>query len=240
MTTSTPVATPAPSASAAASPTPARRGAAVVLFVLLLAALVARTVFLAWEPPFDGAVQYDDIAPLGDAYWTMHIALGSPGFAITWVATAIFVALLARGRSAVVTLAAASVIGVAGVLFALVITAESLPFAYAADTATFPEVEGRALFDAFNAQLALLVPAIVGTQAAIALGMLVFFVVAIITRAVPRWLSIAGIVYLMAFTALPIAELGGVVLWASELVQVALLAAVGWFGMRAVARRPTA
>lgn len=208
-------------------PASARRSAAVTLFALLVVALVARTVFLIWEPPFTGTIDLDAVQPLGDAYWTMNLYVGGPAFAVSWVASAIFIVLLARGRTAPVTLAAGVLVGLAGILFSLVITAEVLPFVFALGTDAPAE-----LFDAFNAQLALLIPAILGSQLGVAVGVLVFFVVALVTKAVPRWFSIAGLAYLVLFAVLPFDALPREVSIASEVVQTAVIVGIGWFGMR--------
>jgi len=209
----------------------ARRQAALVLFGLLVVALLARTIFLLWEPPFEGTIRLDDIQPLGDAYWTMNLYVGGPAFAVSWLATAIFVALQARGRTAPATIAAGVLIGLAGILFSLVITAEVLPFVFALG---HPDAVG--LFDAFNAQLGVLVPAIFGAQIGVAVGVLVYLVVALITRAVPRWFAIAGLAYLVLFAVVPFELLGRGALIASDLVQTALVVGIGWFGLRAALR----
>lgn len=210
-----------------------RRVALVLLFALVSAALVARTVFLLWEPPFTGALDFDVIAALGASYWLMQIYVGGPAFAMTWIGLAIFIALLARGRSTAVTLVSAVLTGVGGLIFALVITAEGLPFAYAADPATFSDAEGRAAFDALNANLGLLAPTIIGTQLSVAAGVLIALVVALVTRALPRWFAIAGLVYLVAYLALPLELFPRGVLVASDIVQSLLVLAIAWFSLRA-------
>lgn len=215
--------------SAAAFP---RRAALQLLFAILVVALVARTIFLIWEPPFTGALDYDTIAGLGPSYWLMNQFVGTPAFALTWVCLALFVALLARGRSAAVTFASALLIGLGGLLFALVVNAEVLPFTYAADPATFPGAEGRALFDTFNG-VGLLVPAIVGTQLVVAAGVLLALVVAVVTRALPRWFAIAGLVYVVAYIALPFELMPRGALIASDVLQSILVAGIGWFSLRA-------
>ena len=188
-----------PRTSAITAPTPTaavgapHRAAIILLFVLLIVALVACTVFLIWEPPFTGTIEYDTIAPLGSAYWAMHIYLSGPSFAVTWLAFAIFVTFLARERNAIATLAASVAIGLGALVFALVTTAEALPFAYAADSAVFREDSGRDVFDALNSNLGLLAPPILGSQAVIAAGVLVVLIVALVTRMMPRWFSIAGV-----------------------------------------------
>ncbi|PZG15312.1 hypothetical protein [Nonomuraea aridisoli] len=223
-------ATPPP-APATASAT--RRIAVIGLFVLLLVSLAARTFFAFWEPPFDGTVRYDDVRALGGAYWPMNLYLGGPGYAISWVATAVFIVLLAHGRGRALNLLGALLSGVGGILFALTITAEALPFAYAADPMVLPEPAGRELFDILNAHLGLLVPAIVGTQVAIAVGVLAALVGTLLSKAMPRWLSIAGIAYVIVFAALPAETSGPVTAAIVYLLQVTLVAAIGWFGLRA-------
>ncbi|MFI6735470.1 hypothetical protein ACIBI9_21295 [Nonomuraea sp. NPDC050451] len=70
--------------------------------------------------------------------------------------------------------------GVGMILFALTITADTLPFAYAADPAILPEPQ---LFDILNAHL---VPAIAGTQIAISAAMLVALIGTLLSKAMPR------------------------------------------------------
>ncbi|MFI7617955.1 hypothetical protein ACIBP6_42730 [Nonomuraea terrae] len=225
---------PPPAPAAASAP---RRTAVVGLFVLLLVSLAARTCFAFWEPPFDGTVRYDDVRALGGAYWPMNLYLGGPGYAISWVATAIFLVLLARGRGRALNLIGALLSGVGGILFALTITAEALPFAFAADPMVLPESEGRELFDILNAHLGLLVPAIAGTQIAISAGVLTALIGTLLSKAMPRWLSIAGIVYVIMFVALPVETSGPVAAAIAYLLQVTLVAAIGWFGLRAALGR---
>ncbi|MFF4129725.1 hypothetical protein ACFYYP_39950 [Microbispora rosea] len=222
---------------AAAEPVPARwaprRVALVGLFVLLLVSLAGRTGFTFWEPPFDGTVRYDDVRALGGVYWPMNLYLGGPGYAISWVAAGVFFVLLARGRAGVLNLAGALLAGIGGILFALTITAQVLPFAYAADPEVLPEAEGRQLFDVLNAHLDRLLPAIIGTQVAIAVGVLLVLVGTLISKTMPRGLSITGIAYVVVFVGLPAESLGAGVVAVGYLLQVTLVAAVGWFGLRA-------
>ncbi|MEV1203295.1 hypothetical protein [Microbispora rosea] len=72
---------------------------------------------------------------LGGTYWPMNLYLGGPGYAVSWVAATVFIVLLARGRAGVLNLVGVLLAGIGGILFALTITAEVLPFAYAADPA---------------------------------------------------------------------------------------------------------
>ncbi|MFI7042510.1 hypothetical protein ACIBI0_38030 [Microbispora rosea] len=222
---------------AAAEPVPARsapqRVALVGLFVLLLVSLAGRTGFIFWEPPFDGTVRYDDVRALGGAYWPMNLYLDGPGYAISWVAAGVFFVLLARGRAGVLNLAGALLAGIGGILFALTITAQVLPFAYAADPEVLPEAEGRQLFDVLNAHLDRLLPAIIGTQVAIAVGVLLVLIGTLISKTMPRGLSITGIAYVVVFVGLPAESLGAGVVAVGYLLQVTLVAAVGWFGLRA-------
>ena len=213
-----------------------RRVALVALFVLLLVSLVGRTVFMLWEPPFDGTIRYDDIRELGSAYWPMNLYLGGPAYAVSWVAAAVFIVRLGRGPAGVLNLVGAFLVGLGGVVFALTITAEVLPFAYAADPAVLPEAQGRALFDVLNDRLDWVIPAIIGSQLAIVVGMLLALVGALIARTMPRPLTIAALVYAVLFVALPLAQFGRAVVFVGCLLQVALVAAIGWYGLRAVDR----
>lgn len=210
-----------------------RRAALVGVFVLMLLALLARTVFALWEPVFDGTLRYDDVRERGAAYWSMNLYLGGPGYAVSWLAGAALMALLARGRSAAITLVGACLAGLGGLVFALTITAEVLPFVWAADPGVMTEVEGRALFEVFNAQLGLLVPTIIGASVAIALGVLLVLVAGLLTGALPRWFGWAGIAYVVVFVVLPTEQLGRPVVVAGYLLQVALVIGLGWFGLRA-------
>ncbi|MEU6740203.1 hypothetical protein [Streptosporangium sandarakinum] len=53
----------------------------------------------------------------------------------------------------------------------------------------------------------------------------------LISRTMPRRLSIAGIAYVVVFVGLPTGSLGAVAVAAGYLLQVALIAAIGWFGL---------
>ena len=100
---------PGSALSAPASPVTHRSpaGAAGVLLALLVVALAGRLVFALWEPPFDGSVRYDDVRGLGGAYWPVNLFLGGPAYAVSFVATALSLVLLGRGRGAPWALAGA-------------------------------------------------------------------------------------------------------------------------------------
>ncbi|UNX53501.1 hypothetical protein MF406_10880 [Georgenia sp. TF02-10] len=212
----------------------AMRAALIALFVVLLVALTARTIATTLEPPFDGSLSYDDVQLLGETYWPLNLYLNGPGYAVSWVATAIFLVLLARGRTAPVTVAAGFLAGTAGILFALVVTAEALPFALAL---TDPEPDARARFDMLNEGIHVLVPTIIATQLAIAVAMLAALVCAFLSRALPRWVVVVGVVYIVVFVGLPVDALGRWAVIASYLLQVALVVCVGWFGLKEGLRR---
>lgn len=205
------------------------RGLLPGLYGVLLLSLLGRVVFTAWEPPVLDGVRYDDV---GAAYWPMNLYLGGPSYLLSFLGTAAFVLLLATGRSAAVTRAAAALIALGGVLFSLAITAEALPFAYAADRAVLPEPDGRALVDALNADLGRVTPAIVAGSLAVALGVLATLAAGWLTGALPRPFVAAGVLYLVAFLALPPDALPRPAALAFYIVEVALLAALGWFGLR--------
>lgn len=217
------------SASVLAPPVATRRrrpAVLVVLFVLLLVSLVARLVFTVTEPPFEGGLRYDDLAATDGAYWPLHLYLGGPGYAVSFLVTAVFLVLLGRGRGSALTLIGGLLVALAGLLFSLAITAEALPFALVTDSAAFGEAEGRVLVDAFNGQLDLLGPAIVGTQIAISLGGLLALVGVLLSRTTPRWMPVTGLVVVVV-SQLP--QLGIV----GYLLQLVLLAGIGWAGLRA-------
>lgn len=224
------------------SAVPARfwSGGLAALYGLLLGSLAARAVFTFWEPPFDGVIRYDEIRALGGAYWPMNLYLGGPAYLLSFVTTAVFVVLLARGRTAVLNLVAAALVGIGGTVFALVITAEVLPFAYAADPSVLPEAEGRALFDVLNAHLDWLVPAILASMAVVALGVLLTFAAGWISRALPRWFVAAGVAYTVVLFAVPPGVLARPVELVLYLVELALFAGIGWFGLQAARSRVAA
>lgn len=207
------------------------------LYGLLLLSLVARAVFTFWEPPFNGVIRYDEVRALGDAYWPMNLYVGGPAYLVSFVTTATFVVLLTRGRAAVLNLVAAALIGLGGTVFALAITAEVLPFAYAADPEVLPEAEGRALFDVLNRHLDWLVPAIVGGMLAVSVGVLLTFATGWLNRTLPRWFAAVGAAYLVLLFVVPPGVLPRPVELGLYLVELALLAGLGSFGLRA-ARRP--
>lgn len=217
--------TPRPGRTAYRSPVPA---VLITLFALLLAGLAARTAFSLVEPVFDGAVRLEDVRRLDGSYWPLNLYLGGPGYALSWVSAAALMSLLGRGRSSVVTVGGSVLAGVGGVVFALAITAEALPFAVAAE---LPDEQAQALVDTLNAHLDLVIPAIGGASAAIALGVLLVLAAAWTTGAAPRWFCALGLLYLLALATLPVPGRTGATV--AYLLQVALVAGLGWFGLRA-------
>ncbi|MEV0828834.1 hypothetical protein [Nonomuraea rubra] len=67
--------------------------------------------------------------------------------------------------------------------------------------------------------------------------MLVAIVGTLWSKAMPRWLSITGIVYVIVSGGLPVETLGRVAVVIGYLLQMALVAAIGWFGLRAALGR---
>ncbi|WP_336029115.1 hypothetical protein [Geodermatophilus sp. FMUSA9-8] len=222
---------PGSALSAPASPVTRRSpaGAAGVLLALLVVALAGRLVFALWEPPFDGSVRYDDVRGLEGAYWPVNLFLGGPAYAVSFVATALSLVLLGRGRGAPWTLAGALLVGLGGVLFSLAVTAEALPFAYAADPAVLPEADGRALVDTLNDSLGPLVAVIVASQVTIAVGAVAGLVGVLLGRAAPRWFPVAGLAYVLVFVVVPVQELGRPAVLADYVLQLLLLGGIGWF-----------
>lgn len=216
-----------------AAPTGLWSRTVTALYVVLLLSLTARLVFTAWEPPFDGVIRYDEIRPLGGAYWPMNLYFGGPAYLVSFVTTAVFVVLLARGRAGALNLVAAALIALGGTVFSLVITAEVLPFTYAADPQVLPEAEGRALFDTLNRPVDWLEPAILGGMAAVAAGVLLTLVAGWASRTLPRWLAAVGVTYLVVLIVLPPGLLPRPAELGLYLVELALLATLGWFGLRA-------
>lgn len=212
-----------------AAPPTLWRTALRALYGLLLLSLAARVVFTLWEPPFDGSVHYDDIT---GAYWPMNLYLGGPAYLVSFLTMAVFVALLARGRTAPLTLAAATLVALGGTVFSLAITAEALPFAYAADRSLIGEPEGRALVDTYNANLDRLLPAIIGGTLAIALGIATTLATSWVTGALPRRFVLAAALYLAVYLALP-PDLPRPVAALSYLLEVTLLATLAWHSLRA-------
>ncbi|MEU6024432.1 hypothetical protein [Micromonospora sp. NPDC047134] len=165
----------------------------------------------------------------------MSLYLGGPAYAVSWIAAAVFIVRLAKGRAGVLNLIGAFLVGLGGVVFALAITAEVLPFAYAADPAVLAEPQGRALFEVLNDRLDWVIPAIIGSQLAIVVGMVLALVGALIARTMPRPVVVAALVYAVIFVVLPLAEFGRAVVIIDYLLQVSLVAAIGWYGLRAAA-----
>lgn len=212
------------------------RTALPALYGLLLLSLVARAIFTAWEPPSDGVLRYDEIRAVGEAYWPMNLYVGGPGYLVTFVAAAVFLVLLGRGRTVVLNLVAAGLVGLGGTVFALVITAEALPFAYAADPTVLSEAEGRALFDVLNAHFDWLTPAIVGGMAVVAAGVLLALATGWFTRALPRWFAVSGVVYVVVLFAVPPGVLPRPVELTLYVVELGMWAGLGWFGLRSARR----
>jgi hypothetical protein len=179
--------------------------------VVFAIALEARVAFLAWEPSYP--LRAEDLTA---AYWPANLYVGGPAFLLTFLGTAYFLTVLAPG---VVGRVAGVLVAVGGILFSLAIVAEALPYAFAlGDPAAVARV---------NTATEALFPTIIGTQVAIGLGVAVGMVGMLVTRTTPRWFPIVGLLYLVAFFALPV-DLG----LPGEILQTALFAGIAWFALR--------
>lgn len=194
---------------------------AVVLLGLVLLSLAARLVFSIWEDPFEGSVTVADAARPG--YWWMNLYVGGPGYTVGFVATAVFLVLLGRGT--VLAWLSALLVGLGGVVFGLVITAEVLPFVLAVDPAVLPADQGRDLVEALNGRMDLLLPTILGSMAVIALGAVLGLVVAWRSRTTPSWFPPAALAAVVASQLLPTVP--------GYLLETGVIAAIGWYGSRA-------
>lgn len=202
------------------------------LFMLLVAAQVGVIIFSWWEPPFDGTIRYDDVAPLRDLYWPMNALLGGPSYALSAICVSISLAVLGAGRAWSLIGAVLHLLG--GIVFALVITAETLPFAWALDPAVADERLGRSLFDAYNANLDAFLPYILAPMGLGAIGALIGVVAAARVGAVPWWtLAATGAVAVAVF----LVPIGGPASVIVDLAQRALLIWIGWRALRAAVPR---
>jgi hypothetical protein len=208
--------------------------AARTTFALLVLSQLAVVAFMLWEPPFDGQIRFDDIAPIHDSYWPMNVLLGGPAYALGAVTSTVLLALLSPGRGRVLTLVGSVLNLVGGLVFALVITAESLPFAWAADPALVQEEQGRALFAAYNDHFDAFLPYILGSMALVALGVLVAVVGAAASRAVRWWVPAVVLAMVVAQFTLPFDH---ALVPALSLAERAMWVYLGWCGLRAVLGR---
>lgn len=220
-------------ATAAPGPVPAaaRRRVAGLLLTLLVLAAVGLVVFQWWEPPFTGRVDFDTTAGLGAAYWPMNVLLGGPAFAVTFVVAAVFLAVLGDLRWP--ALLASTVLASAGIVFALVITAETLPFVWAADPTVLDPATGRSVTDAFNTALPGFGGWIVGSMVAITVAVLVAVIWAAVVGGLPWWvvaLSVAVAVAGFVLPAVPSVVIG------VALIERAVWVLIGWFGYRRMTR----
>lgn len=228
--TETPTRRPAPTDLAPRSLLPAARAT----FALLVVSQVAVLVFLVWEPPFDGSIQYDDVAAISTSYWPMNVLLGGPAFALGAVALSVFLVVLGAGRGNALALTGTVLHLVGGVVFALVITAEVLPFAWAVDPEIAGEAEGRALFAAYNDRFDAFLPYILGSMAAVALGALVAVVGAAVSGSVGRWVPVAVVLVIVAVFLVPPGSGLTIVV---DVVQRVLFVYLGWLGLARVTGR---
>jgi hypothetical protein len=222
-------------APASPSTTAPSRTPFTVLFAVLLITLIARQVFAIWEQ-YDGSMSYDELRGFGDAFWPMNLLVFGPGFAIGFVAQAILVWQLGRGRGRIITWIGAALVLIGGVLFALVATAHALPFDWAANHGILDDETGVRVVEAFNSSgTPLLVPYIVGSQALIGLGALAATCGARASGTIPTWMLIATVVFLIAFFLVPTTP-GSAVEMILSFGQMTLWGALGWFGWRAIGR----
>ena len=203
-----------------------------VVLVTLLAALLARQVFAIWEG-YDGSMTYDELQAFGDAYWPMNLLVFGPSFGIGFACQAILSWQLGRGRGRVTTWVGAGLLLTGGMLFALVATAHSLPYDWAANHGILDETTGRAVVAAFDGPgTAALVPYIIATQAVIAAGALVTAIGARLSGTLPTWALVAVVILVLAFVFVPEVP-GSPIVIALSLAQAAMWGAIGWFGWRA-------
>lgn len=203
--------------------------AARLAFTLLVVSQVALVVFLAWEPPVDGTIRYEDVAGLEESWWPMNALLGGPAFALTFVTTSLFLVVLGVGRGLRLALAGATLHLLGGLVFSLVVTAEVLPFAWA-----LQEPDPAARVDALAEPFAGYLPWILLPMAVVALGALLALTGAALSGGLPWWVvGVAALLVVLVFALPP--DLPGVV--AVDLAQRALWVYVGWRGLRAVSGR---
>jgi hypothetical protein len=211
------------------STTDARAGTSAV-FVVLLVALVARIVFAAWER-YDGPPSYDEVAAFADAYWPMNVLVFGPAFSLGFAAQAVLAWRLGRGRARVISGVAAGLLATGGAVFALAATAHALPYDWAVNHGILDEGTGRSVLAAFStAGSPELVPYIVVSQAAIALGAMAAAIGGRMSRTMPTWMLAVTVALVLVFFLLP--DLGLVVTMVLALVQAAVWALLGWFGWR--------
>lgn len=225
---------PAPVTQGSSAPAGRRRAATLLLTLLVLAA-VGLTVFQWWEPPFTGAIDFDTTVGLGDSYWAMNVLLGGPAFAVTFVVAAVFLAVLGDLRWP--ALLAGTALALAGIVFALVITAETLPFIWAADPAVVDAGTGRSVTDAFNAGLPGFAGWITGSTAVITVAVLAALIWAAVVRGLPWWVVALGVAVVVAGFLLPTTP---PVVAGLSLVERVLWVLLGWFGYRRLVRPPGA
>lgn len=216
------------------APQRSRRPAALVLFALLVTSQVAIVVFSLWEPPFDGTIRFDEIAPISGAYWPMNVLLGGPGYALGTIAASVFLAVLGAGRGNTLALVSTTLHLLAGVVFALVITAEVLPFAWATGPSIVSEAQGRALFEAYNGNFDAFLPYILGSMAGVALGALMAVTGAAISGGLSWWVPAVTVALIVALFALPLGNPLGDALGYG---QRALWIFIGRRGLRALVDR---
>lgn len=205
--------------------------AARLAFALLVLSQLALVVFAWWKPPFDGSTSYDDVAGPGAAYWPMHVLLGGPAFALTAVTTTVFLLVLGTGRGRALTLVGATAQLLGGLVFALVVTAEVLPLAFAVQA---PEATGRAQVEALAEPLAGYGPYVLVPMLVVALGALLAITGAALSGGLPWWvLGVAVVVAALVFALPP----DGALVPAVDLAQRALWVYVGWRGLRVASGR---
>lgn len=203
---------------------PATGRGPAVLFGLLVLACLGRLVFALWEGPFDGSISVADAARPG--LWPMNLYLGAPSYAVSFVVVALFLVVL--GRTSVLSVVAGLLVGLGGVVFALVINAEMLPFVLAVDPAVLPPAGRGPLVEALDGRVDLLLPTILGSTAVIAVGAVLGLVAVLLARTTPRWFPPAALAGVVVSQVLPTVGLVTV----GYLVTLLVMVGIGWFGMQ--------
>lgn len=232
----------------------ARRVSLIVLFIVFMLGVLASAVFVIWKffyftPPSglevaaDVVNSYDFLRNLREnsVFPAATLYIGAPGYAISGVGIALFIALLGTANKWWrLSLVGAVLAGVAGIIFPLFVVAEVFPWSYAVDTNVFPEARGREVFEAIHENVNNIVPiaqTILSSLIVSWVGILLGLIAALLGRSAPRWFLFAAFGYIIIFVVLPTSQVAGpIVQLIGELLNTALSVGIGWFGLRAALR----
>jgi hypothetical protein len=206
------------------------RSRAVIVAVALWLGTAGSVALTWWHPdPASGdAFTYQQLAPIREAWWAFHM-FGGLGTAVSVIAAALAVCMLARTRGAVWATAAAAVATTGALLFGAGAAGEATIFPYATDPAALPPGSGTTLVGYVNTHPDLYVTVLLPGLVLMGIGSVLMSVALWRAHAVPYWIPIVFVAGTVIGFLGPSFGILGVL---CGLPSTVALVAIGWYVWR--------